>query len=143
MSFEKKHQTPSSNLLSSESELTHWPIQLHLAMPTASYFQKADVLLAADCTAFSMGDFHQNWLKGKSLVIACPKLDSNKEIYEEKVTIMMNQAKINTLTLLIMEVPCWEAYYKLLAMLKKPHEKCLLNWKSKPKRSRFLSEDWI
>lgn len=144
MSFEKKHQTPSSNLLSSESELTHWPIQLHLAMPTASYFQKADVLLAADCTAFSMGDFHQNWLKGKSLVIACPKLDSNKEIYEEKVTIMMNQAKINTLTLLIMEVPCCGGLLQIVSnALKKTTRKVPVKLVKVSLKGEILSEDWI
>lgn len=88
------------------SELRQWPIQLHLVNPMASYFQGADLVLAADCVAFSMGDFHSRFLKGKSLAIACPKLDTNKEIYIEKLATMISDAKINTITLPIMEVPC-------------------------------------
>lgn len=88
------------------SELRQWPIQLHLVNPMASYFQGADLVLAADCVAFSMGDFHNKLLKGKSLAIACPKLDTNKEIYIEKLSTMISDAKINTITLPIMEVPC-------------------------------------
>lgn len=88
------------------SELAQWPVQLHLLNPQAPYFQKADVLLAADCTAFAVGNFHGKFLKGKSLAIACPKLDSNMEIYEEKLAAMIDLAKINTLQVLIMQVPC-------------------------------------
>ena len=88
------------------SELRQWPVQLHLVNPMASYFQGADVVLAADCVAFAMGDFHDRLLKGKSLAIACPKLDSNKEVYIEKLSTMIAQARINTLTVPIMEVPC-------------------------------------
>lgn len=89
-----------------KSELTHWPIQLHLQNPMASYFQNANVLLAADCTAFSLGAFHTKLLKNKVLSIACPKLDSNKEVYVEKLVSMINDSKIDTLTVAIMEVPC-------------------------------------
>ncbi len=88
------------------SELRQWPVQMHLVNPAASYFQHADVLLAADCVAFAMGNFHSDYLKNRSLAIACPKLDSNKEVYIEKLTAMIEQAKINTLTVMIMEVPC-------------------------------------
>lgn len=88
------------------SELKQWPVQMHLVNPAASYFQHADVLLAADCIAFAMGNFHSDYLKNRSLAIACPKLDSNKEVYIEKLTAMIEQAKINTLTVMIMEVPC-------------------------------------
>jgi len=88
------------------SELRQWPVQLHLVNPMASYFQGADVVLAADCVGFAMGDFHQRMLKNKSLAIACPKLDSNKDVYIEKLSTMISDAKINTLTVPIMEVPC-------------------------------------
>lgn len=88
------------------SELRQWPVQLFLVSPSASYFQGADVVLAADCVAFTMGNFHQDYLKGKSLAIACPKLDSYGDVYIEKLTALMDQAKINTLTVMIMEVPC-------------------------------------
>lgn len=88
------------------SELRQWPIQLHLLNPQASYFKNADVVLAADCAAFAMGDFHDKFLKGKTLAIACPKLDSNKESYVEKLTSMVADSKINSLTVVMMEVPC-------------------------------------
>ncbi len=88
------------------SQLRQWPIQLHLVPPSAPYFKGADVLLAADCVAFSLGDFHKDYLKGKSLAIACPKLDSDQEIYIEKIKSLIDDAKINTLTVMIMQVPC-------------------------------------
>ena len=88
------------------SELRQWPVQLHLVNPMASYFQGADVVLAADCVAFAMGDFHNRLLKNKSLAIACPKLDTNKDVYLDKLSTMISDAKINTLTVPIMEVPC-------------------------------------
>jgi NAD-dependent dihydropyrimidine dehydrogenase PreA subunit len=89
-----------------KSELQQWPVQMHLVNPRAPYFQNADVVLAADCVAFAMGDFHQTWLKGKSLAIACPKLDSAQESYYQKLLSLINDSKINTLTVMIMEVPC-------------------------------------
>lgn len=98
------------------SELKQWPVQLHLLNPAASYFRNADVLLAADCVAFSMGNFHPDYLKGKSLAIACPKLDSNKESYLEKITAMIRDTKINTLTVMMMEVPCCGGLLQLAQM---------------------------
>ena len=88
------------------SALGQWPIQLHLISPAAAYFRKADLLVAADCTAFAVGNFHGNWLAGKKLVIACPKLDEGTDIYLEKLTALINQAEVNTITVMIMEVPC-------------------------------------
>ncbi len=88
------------------SELRQWPVQLHLLNPQAGYFKNADVVLAADCAAFAMGNFHERFLKGKSIAIACPKLDSNKESYVEKLTTMITESKINTLTVVMMVVPC-------------------------------------
>ena len=91
---------------SQQSELRQWPVQLHLVNPMAGYFQKADILIAADCTAFAMGNFHRDYLKDKALAIACPKLDSNKQIYIEKIKAMITQSLANTITVMIMEVPC-------------------------------------
>ncbi|MCX7826519.1 MAG: 4Fe-4S binding protein [Verrucomicrobiae bacterium] len=88
------------------SQLTHWPIQLHLLSPTAPQYRGRDVLLAADCVAFAVGDFHKEHLQGRSLAIACPKLDDGQEVYVEKLRAMMDDAKINTLTVMIMQVPC-------------------------------------
>ena len=89
-----------------ESQLRQWPIQLHLVSPAAPYYQGSDVLLTADCVAYALGDFHRQYLKGKSLAIACPKLDEGQDIYEGKVKAWFDEAKINTLTVLIMQVPC-------------------------------------
>ena len=69
-------------------------------------FQDADLLLAADCVAFSMGGFHSKHLRGKSLAIACPKLDQGTDSYIEKLTAMVDIAKVNTITVMMMEVPC-------------------------------------
>lgn len=88
------------------SELRQFPIQLHLLNPQAPYFQSANVLLAADCTAFAVDNFQSNFLKGKKLAIACPKLDSNIDHYLEKLESMIDDSKIDMLTVLIMEVHC-------------------------------------
>ncbi len=89
-----------------QSQLRQWPIQMHLISPTAPYYQKADVLLAADCVAYASGDFHRNYLTDKSIAIACPKLDTGQDTYQEKIRAWIDEAEINTLTVLIMEVPC-------------------------------------
>jgi NAD-dependent dihydropyrimidine dehydrogenase PreA subunit len=89
-----------------KSELRQWPVQMHLINPMAPYFQDAEVVLAADCVAFSVGNFHQKYLKGRSLAIACPKLDQGKEVYVEKLKAMIDDARIKELHVLVMEVPC-------------------------------------
>jgi hypothetical protein len=88
------------------SALTHWPVQLHLISPAAPQYRGKDVLLAADCVAFTVGDFHKDHLAGKSLAIACPKLDGGQETYVAKLRALIDEAKINTLTVMIMQVPC-------------------------------------
>ncbi|MDD3739085.1 MAG: 4Fe-4S ferredoxin [Lentimicrobiaceae bacterium] len=88
------------------SQLTHWPVQLHLLNPQAGFFQKADVVIAADCTAYAFAYFHDRFIRNHTLAIACPKLDSNKEVYVAKITEMIDLAQINTITVVIMEVPC-------------------------------------
>jgi hypothetical protein len=88
------------------SQLTQWPVQLHLLNPQAAYFKDADLVLAADCAAYAFGNFHKRFLKNHSLAIACPKLDSAKERYVEKITAMIDLSNINTLSVIIMEVPC-------------------------------------
>ncbi|MDM7925533.1 MAG: 4Fe-4S binding protein [bacterium] len=88
------------------SELTHWPVQLHLISPSAPVFRGADLVLAADCAAYAAGNFHGRFLRGRALAIACPKLDEGQEVYLEKLRALIDQAMINTLTVVIMEVPC-------------------------------------
>ena len=127
-----------------QSQLRQWPIQLHLVSPEAPYYQKSDVLLAADCVAYSVGDFHKDYLKGKSIAIACPKLDEGKDVYVEKIKSFMDDAKINTLTVMTMQVPCCGG---LVAMA----EQALQSAKRKvPVKSivvslqgDVLSEDWV
>ena len=81
---------------SRQSHLAQWPVQMHLVSPNAPYFQNSDLLLCADCCAFAYGDFHKDFLKGKSLAIACPKLDTNKQVYLEKLKAMITDAKIKS-----------------------------------------------
>jgi NAD-dependent dihydropyrimidine dehydrogenase PreA subunit len=89
-----------------QSHIGQWPVQLHLVSPNASYFQDSNVLLVADCVAYALGDFHKDYLQGNSLAIACPKLDSNLESYLEKLTALIDEAAIKSLTVMTMEVPC-------------------------------------
>ncbi|MDP6524984.1 MAG: 4Fe-4S ferredoxin [Kiritimatiellia bacterium] len=89
-----------------KSQLKQWPIQMHLISPQAPYYEGADVLLVADCVAYAMGGFHGDYLKGKSIAIACPKLDEGQDVYAAKIKSWFEDAKINTLTVMIMEVPC-------------------------------------
>ena len=88
------------------SQLTHWPIQMHLINPNSPAYRGADLLLAADCVAFSLGSFHSTFLKNRSLAIACPKLDNATESYVDKLTTLIDTAKVNTITVMMMEVPC-------------------------------------
>ena len=89
-----------------QSQLRQWPVQLHLVSPAAPYYKGADVVLAADCVAYAVGDFHKDHLQGKSLAIACPKLDDGQDVYVQKIKSLIEDAEINTLTVMIMEVPC-------------------------------------
>jgi ferredoxin len=88
------------------SQLSHWPIQLHLLSPQAPQYRNSDLLVAADCVPFALADFHKDYLRGHTLAIACPKLDSRQEIYTEKLVAMIDQAEIKSIRILIMQVPC-------------------------------------
>ena len=126
------------------SHLSHWPIQMHLISPQAPHYRGSDMVLAADCVAFSMGDFHKDFLKGKTLAIACPKLDDNKEIYEDKIKALIDIAKINTLTVIIMQVPCCGG---LLHLAKKAASLATRNIPVKAivisLQGKVLSEEWV
>jgi NAD-dependent dihydropyrimidine dehydrogenase PreA subunit len=113
ISFDKPVAQPSDGPAAA-SALRQWPIQLHLVNPLAPYFQHAHLLVAADCVAFAVGDFHARHLAGKSLVIACPKLDSHMEIYVEKIRQMVDSAGVTSITVMVMEVPCCGGLFQMV-----------------------------
>jgi NAD-dependent dihydropyrimidine dehydrogenase PreA subunit len=100
--------------INQHSALTHWPVQLHLINPRAGHFKGSHLLMAADCTAFTLGNFHPSFLKGKTLAIACPKLDSNRESYVQKLSILVDESEIDMMTVMIMEVPCCSGLVQLV-----------------------------
>ena len=106
MSFGAPQRDGGRGEAASPSALRQWPVQLHLVPPTAPYFRGADVVLAADCVAYAVGDFHGRFLVGRSLAIACPKLDSRQDVYVDKLAALIDDAGITSLTVVIMEVPC-------------------------------------
>ena len=103
-----------------------------------------DVVLAADCVAFAMGNFHQDYLKGKGLAIACPKLDSGLDSYMQKLTSMIDDAKINTLTVMIMQVPCCSGMLQMAkASMDKASRKVPLKAIVVGLEGEILSEEWV
>jgi len=126
------------------SALRQWPVQMHLINPRAPYYQGADLLLSADCVGFSYGDFHRDFLKHKSIAIACPKLDQGKEVYIDKIKILIDDAKINTLTVAIMEVPCCSG---LLALAqegaKRASRKVPIKYVVVGIKGNILKEEWV
>ena len=126
------------------SELRHWPVQMHLINPMAPHFKKCDLVLAADCVAFSMGNFHQKYLKDKNVTIACPKLDSNTEVYIEKLVSLIDNSEINTLSVIMMEVPCCSG---LLQIAKIAQSKASRNIPIKKSiisvQGEVLKEEWV
>ena len=126
------------------SQLRQWPLQLHLVSPLAPYFQGRDVVLAADCVAYALAGFHRRYLAGRSLAIACPKLDEGQDIYKEKITALIDEAAINTLTVVTMEVPCCSGLLHLAgearesAKRKVPLKSVVVGI-----RGDVLSEEWV
>ena len=90
---------------SSASGLGHWPIKLQLLPTNAPFLQGADLVLVADCAAAAMPDFHRNFLPGKAIALACPKLD-NVQAHLDKLAAVLEQSRPKSLTILRMEVPC-------------------------------------
>jgi len=86
------------------SQLRNWPVQIKLAPPVAPYFAGADILVAADCTAFAYGAFHQDFMRGRVTLVGCPKLDAVD--YTEKLTAIFANNPIVSVTVARMEVPC-------------------------------------
>ncbi len=98
-------QDHSANEEATFSQLGNWPVQLKLAPVKAPYFDKAKLLIAADCVPFAYADFHPRFLEGRVLLIGCPKLDEN-ELYLQKLTMIFSQNDIESIEIIYMEVPC-------------------------------------
>ena len=101
----KMIQREKSNAdVSAPSELSNWPVQIKLVPTAAPYFAGADLLVAADCTAFAYGNFHAEFIKGRVTIIGCPKLDGID--YAEKLEVILSQNDIHSITVARMSVPC-------------------------------------
>lgn len=88
-----------------EFHLANWPIQLRLVPPTAPFLRQADLVLAADCAAFAFADLHREVVRGRPLLVGCPKLD-DAAAYVEKLADILAQAQVRSLSVVRMEVPC-------------------------------------
>ena len=126
------------------SQLQQWPVQMHLINPAAGFFQSADMVLAADCVPFAMGDFHSKFLKNKVLGIACPKLDDGQGTYLKKLITLIDDSKINSLTVVIMQVPCCSGLMGIaqqaveMASRKVPLKRAIISIEGE-----VLSEEWV
>jgi len=105
ISYDDENTSNEAEVRELTSTLRQWPIQIKLVPPHAPFLQNSDLLIAADCVPFAYANFHNNLLKGKSVLIGCPKLD-DAEFYIEKFTDIFNAANIKSVTVAIMEVPC-------------------------------------
>jgi len=97
----------------SGSELAHWPVQIRLVPPKAPFLKKAHLLVAADCTPVAYPDFHRDFLKGKAVLLGCPKFD-DVDAYVEKFRDIFRDADIQSVTVLDMEVPCCSAMPRIV-----------------------------
>ncbi|MCD6416659.1 MAG: 4Fe-4S dicluster domain-containing protein [Planctomycetes bacterium] len=127
------------------SALTHWPVQLDLAPVDAPFFDGADLLLAADCTPFALADFHEKLLRGRKLLVGCPKLDDSA-YYAEKLAAILNQNDIRSLTVVHMEVPCCFGFAGLVERAlaasgrQIPVEEVIVSVRGRIKQRRVLAE---
>lgn len=87
------------------SNLMHWPVQIRLVPPGAPFLKNADLLIASDCTPIAYPGFHEDLLKGKAVMMGCPKFDDSEE-YVDKFTQIFSTADIRSITIAVMEVPC-------------------------------------
>ncbi len=109
----KNTQNVANNNADVDSALTNWPIQLKLVNPEAPFFQNADLLIAADCTAFALGGFHKDLLANRQLIIACPKLDE-WEMYIEKLKTLFASRRPASVTIARMQVPCCKGLLQIV-----------------------------
>ena len=107
--FDREHadaspSVPQQAVHPASSQLRQWPVQIKLAPLRAPYFNNANLLIAADCSAYAYGNFHNDFIKGKTTLIGCPKLDEGD--YTEKLAAIIGENDIKSLTVVRMEVPC-------------------------------------
>ena len=100
----EKHSPCPTVSTENASQLSQWPVQIQLAPVNAPYFENANLLIAADCTAYAYGDFHNRFIKNKVTLIGCPKLDDTD--YSEKLTAILTHSNIKSVMVVRMEVPC-------------------------------------
>ena len=99
-----RRQESTAEVMPRQSQLFHWPVQIKLVPPNAPWLNGAKLLIAADCTAYAYGNFHQDFIKGRVTLVGCPKLDSVD--YSEKLTDILRENDIRSVTVVRMEVPC-------------------------------------
>ncbi len=121
-----------SPAIPSISMLSQWPVQLKLVPINAPYYQNADFLVVADCVPFAYPNFHQDFLKGKILVVGCPKLD-DIQCYKEKLTEIFKTNRIKSVTVPYMEVPC------CLGLVKATEDAIAASGKNIPLRKVMIS----
>jgi ferredoxin len=101
---ETEYESVHPEVIENKSQLSQWPVQIKLAPVNAPYFADANLLIAADCTAYAYGDFHNRFIRNKVTLIGCPKLDEGD--YSEKLTAIIKNNNIKSVTVVRMEVPC-------------------------------------
>ena len=103
ITFEER-EAPAYDESAVSRQLQQWPVQIKLVPTKAPYFDNANLLIAADCTAYAYGNFHQEFIRNRITLIGCPKLDSVD--YSEKLTAIIRDNNIKSVTVVRMEVPC-------------------------------------
>jgi len=96
-----------------DSALSHWPVQIRLIPAAAQFLENADLLVAADCTAVSYAEMHRDFIKGRTVMMGCPKFD-DAQMYVDRFTDVFKTRKLNSVTVLIMEVPCCSAMLQII-----------------------------
>ena len=102
--LERKPIPVAESAVKPQSQLMQWPVQIKLVPVNAPYFQNANLLIAADCTAYAYANFHQEFIRGRITLVGCPKLDEGD--YAEKLTAIIANNDIKSVTIVRMEVPC-------------------------------------
>ena len=97
-------ESEQTQTASVQTHLNQWPVQIKLVPPNAPYFNNTNLLVAADCAAYAYGNFHAEYMKNRITIIGCPKLDDGD--YSEKLTAILKQSNIKSVTVARMEVPC-------------------------------------